>query len=316
MPAAVPAWRSPALPIRIGISSCLLGEAVRYDGGHQRDDYLTGVLGRYVTWVPVCPEMEVGLGVPREPIRLVGDAAAPRLLGVSSGADHTERMNDFARRRVRELARHGLSGYVLKRGSPSCGLAGVKLYRDEHAAPERAGVGLFARVLRKTLPLLPIEQEDRLGDPRRRGLPTHQAESQHRLGENVPDAHPWVQRAERVLEHHLDVPAQLTQPISPEIGDVVAVEGDVAARDVEQPQCQPPKRGLARSRLADQPDGFAGTYIQRGIVNRAQDGLSLPRKSFADSEVSGHIGELEQRRALGAAEFRSHQGVLTGSRAP
>jgi uncharacterized protein YbbK (DUF523 family)/uncharacterized protein YbgA (DUF1722 family) len=141
---------------------------VRYDGGHQRDDYLTGVLGRYVTWVPVCPEMEVGLGVPREPIRLVGDAAAPRLLGVSSGADHTERMNDFARRRVRELARHGLSGYVLKRGSPSCGLAGVKLYRDEHAAPERAGVGLFARVLRKTLPLLPIEQEDRLGDPRRR----------------------------------------------------------------------------------------------------------------------------------------------------
>ena len=82
MAAAVPAWRSPDLPIRIGISSCLLGEAVRYDGGHQRDAYLTGVLGRHVTWVPVCPEMEVGLGVPREPIRLVGDAAAPRLLGV------------------------------------------------------------------------------------------------------------------------------------------------------------------------------------------------------------------------------------------
>ena len=166
--AAVPAWRSPDLPIRIGISACLLGEEVRYDGGHQKDAYLTGVLGRHVTWVPVCPEMEVGMGVPREPIRLVGDAAAPRLLGLTSGADHTDRMNAFARRRAQELARGGLSGYVLKRGSPSCGLEQVKLYRDERAAPERSGVGLFARALREALPLLPLEEEGRLGDERRR----------------------------------------------------------------------------------------------------------------------------------------------------
>jgi uncharacterized protein YbgA (DUF1722 family)/uncharacterized protein YbbK (DUF523 family) len=166
--AAAPAWRSPDLPIRIGISSCLLGEEVRYDGGHQRDSYLTEVLGRHVTWVSVCPEMEVGMGVPREPIRLVGDAAAPRLLGVDSGADHTDRMNAFARRRVQDLARRGLSGYVLKRGSPSCGLERVKLYRDEHAAPERDGVGLFARVLRETLPLLPVEEEGRLVEAQRR----------------------------------------------------------------------------------------------------------------------------------------------------
>lgn len=166
--AAAPAWRSPDLPIRIGISSCLLGEEVRYDGGHQRDRYLTEVLGRHVTWVPVCPEMEVGMGVPREPIRLVGDAAAPRLLGVGSGTDHTDRMNAFARHRVQDLARRGLSGYVLKRGSPSCGLDQVKLYRDEHAAPERAGIGLFARVLRETLPWLPVEEEGGLADARRR----------------------------------------------------------------------------------------------------------------------------------------------------
>ncbi|HKA61696.1 MAG TPA: DUF523 and DUF1722 domain-containing protein [Methylomirabilota bacterium] len=166
--AAAPAWRSPDLPIRIGISSCLLGEEVRYDGGHQKDTYLTEVLGRHVTWVPVCPELEVGMGVPREPIRLVGNAAGPRLLGLTSGTDHTDRMNAFARRRAQELARRGLSGYVLKRGSPSCGLEQVKLYRDEHAAPERAGVGLFARVLRETLPLLPLEEEGRLADARRR----------------------------------------------------------------------------------------------------------------------------------------------------
>ncbi|HEY7040874.1 MAG TPA: DUF523 and DUF1722 domain-containing protein [Methylomirabilota bacterium] len=168
MAAAVPAWRSPDLPIRVGVSACLLGEEVRYDGGHLKDAYLTGVLARHITWVPVCPEMEVGMGVPREPIRLVGDAAAPRLLGLTSGADHTDRMNAFARRRVQELRRRGLSGYVLKRGSPSCGLERVKLYRDERAAPERAGVGLFASALREALPLLPMEEEGRLGDERRR----------------------------------------------------------------------------------------------------------------------------------------------------
>src|SRR5262245_3593095 len=112
--------------------------------------------------------MEVGMGVPREPIRLVGVASAPRLLGLTSGTDHTDRMNDFARRRMQDLARRGLSGYVLKRGSPSCGMERVKLYRDEAAPPQRAGVGLFARVLRETLPLLPVEEEGRLNDARRR----------------------------------------------------------------------------------------------------------------------------------------------------
>src|SRR4029077_8816398 len=108
MAAAPPLWRSPDLPIRVGISSCLLGGEVRYDGGDQKDPYITSVLARHFTWVPVCPELEVGMGVPREPIRLVGDPAAPRLLGVTSGADHTTRMNEFARRRAQELGRRGL----------------------------------------------------------------------------------------------------------------------------------------------------------------------------------------------------------------
>ena len=161
--AATPPWRSPDLPIRVGISSCLLGEEVRYDGGHQKDAYITGVLARYFTWVPVCPEMEIGMGVPREPIRLVGDAAAPRLMGVTSGTDHTERMHEFARRRVDELRRRELSGYILKRASPSCGLERVKVYAGE-GPPARTGTGLFARALTAALPLLPVEEEGRLND--------------------------------------------------------------------------------------------------------------------------------------------------------
>ncbi len=161
--AAPPAWRSPDLPIRVGISSCLLGEEVRYDGGHQKDAYITGVLARYFTWVPVCPEMEVGMGVPREPIRLVGDAAAPRLMGVTSGTDHSARMREFAGRRVDELRRRELSGYILKRGSPSCGLERVKVYAGD-GPPSRTGTGLFARALTDALPLLPVEEEGRLND--------------------------------------------------------------------------------------------------------------------------------------------------------
>ena len=167
MAAAPPTWRSPDLPIRVGISSCLLGEEVRYNGGHQQDAYITGVLARYFTWVPVCPEMEVGMGVPREPIRLVGDAAAPRLMGVTSGTDHTECMHEFARRRVEELRRRELSGYILKRGSPSCGLERVKVYAGD-GPPARTGTGLFARALTAALPLLPVEEEGRLNDARLR----------------------------------------------------------------------------------------------------------------------------------------------------
>ena len=150
MAAPLPAWRSPDLPIRVGISSCLLGEEVRYDGGHQKDPYITGVLARHFSWVPVCPELEVGMGVPREPIRLVGAPDAPRLLGVTTGTDHTERMGAFARRRVQELGRRGLSGYVLKRASPSCGMERVNLRRGERPArrPLHRGHERPARLLK------------------------------------------------------------------------------------------------------------------------------------------------------------------------
>lgn len=157
-------WRSPSLPISLGISACLLGEEVRYDGGHQKDSYVTGVLSHHFSWVSVCPEMEIGLGAPRETLRLVGDPRAPRMVGTKSGADHTDRMNAYAARRTGELARAGLSGYVLKRASPSCGMERVKVY-TEAGSPGPTGSGLFARALLDAFPLLPVEEEGRLNDP-------------------------------------------------------------------------------------------------------------------------------------------------------
>jgi uncharacterized protein YbgA (DUF1722 family)/uncharacterized protein YbbK (DUF523 family) len=164
---AAAAWRSPDLEIKVGVSACLLGQEVRYDGGHKRDAFVVDTLGRHVTWVAVCPETEIGLGTPREAIRLQGDSSAPRLVGTKTGVDLTRRMTEYARTRVRALAGLGLSGYILKRASPSCGMDRVKIYSDD-GMPGRAGRGLFASALMDGLPLLPVEEEGRLSDPRLR----------------------------------------------------------------------------------------------------------------------------------------------------
>ena len=154
-------------PIRIGISACLLGEQVRFDGGHKRDAFLTETFGRFVEWVPVCPEVECGFGTPRESMRLVRIEQGLRLLTIKTGIDLTERMERFSRSRVSALVRDDLSGYVLKKDSPSCGLERVKIY-DGHGSPVRGGRGLFAAALVEALPHLPVEEEGRLADPRLR----------------------------------------------------------------------------------------------------------------------------------------------------
>ncbi len=147
--------------IRVGISSCLLGEEVRYDGGHKHDSLITGTLGRIFAWVPVCPEVEIGLGIPRDNLRLVGPVSAPRLITQKTGADHTAGMQRYAARRAAQLARLGLHGYILKSNSPSCGLEGVEVHGSNGPAP---GLGLFAAALLKRLPDLPVEEERRLRD--------------------------------------------------------------------------------------------------------------------------------------------------------
>jgi len=152
-------------PVRLGISACLLGQNVRYDGGHQHDRFLTDTLGRYVTWVPVCPEVECGLSVPREAMRLVGTADAPRLVTVSTKKDLTSRMQSWARRRVRELEAEDLCGFIFKSKSPSSGMERVKVYNEENGIPAHTGVGMFARAFMEHFPLLPCEEEGRLHDP-------------------------------------------------------------------------------------------------------------------------------------------------------
>lgn len=152
-------------PIRIGISACLLGQNVRYDGGHQHDRFLTGTLGRFVTYVPVCPEVECGLLVPREAMRLVGTVDAPRLLTISTKKDITEQMQSWARKRVRELEAEDLCGFIFKSKSPSSGMERVKVYNEQSGVPMHNGVGMFARAFMEHFPLLPCEEEGRLHDP-------------------------------------------------------------------------------------------------------------------------------------------------------
>lgn len=149
--------------IRVGVSSCLLGQEVRYDGGHKLDRYIANTLGRFFEFVPVCPEVEMGLPTPRESMRLVGDAGSPRLIAPKSGADHTGRMQEWARGRLDELEVVGLHGFIFKKDSPSSGLYRVRVY-DQHGMPQPNGTGIFPRAVMERFPLLPVEEEGRLHD--------------------------------------------------------------------------------------------------------------------------------------------------------
>jgi len=154
-------------PIRIGISSCLLGQKVRFDGGHKRDAFLVDTFGTFVEWVPVCPEVELGLGTPREALRLVRKGDEIRMVNTRSGRDISTEMRQWAQARVDALAGERLCGYVLKKDSPSCGMERVKIYADAGMA-EKNGRGFFAEALMARFPRLPVEEEGRLSDPRLR----------------------------------------------------------------------------------------------------------------------------------------------------
>jgi uncharacterized protein YbgA (DUF1722 family)/uncharacterized protein YbbK (DUF523 family) len=150
--------------IRLGISSCLLGNKVRYDGGHKLDRFLTDTLGPWVEYVPVCPEVECGMPVPRESMRLEGNPECARLITTRTKIDKTEQMLTWAGKRIVELEKENLSGFIFKSGSPSSGMERVKVY-DGKGMPSRKGTGLFARAFMEHFPLLPVEDDGRLNDP-------------------------------------------------------------------------------------------------------------------------------------------------------
>ncbi len=150
--------------MRVGVSACLLGARVRYDGEAKRDPCLADRLARFVTYLPVCPEVECGFSVPREPMRLTGDPGAPRLVTVRTGRDLTERLRKWTARRVRELATENLRGFIFKSRSPSCGVRRVKVY-DDKGGFQGIGTGVFARAFTAHFPLTPVIEESRLHDP-------------------------------------------------------------------------------------------------------------------------------------------------------
>jgi uncharacterized protein YbgA (DUF1722 family)/uncharacterized protein YbbK (DUF523 family) len=152
---------------KLGISTCLLGENVRYDGGHKLDRYLKDVVGQFVGWVPVCPEVECGMSTPREALRLVGDPENPRLVTSRTSVDKTEQMMTWAKMRLDQLEQENLCGYIFKSKSPSSGMQGVKVY-DKNNMPSKKGVGMFARAFMERFPLMPVEDEGRLNDAKLR----------------------------------------------------------------------------------------------------------------------------------------------------
>lgn len=151
--------------ILLGVSSCLLGNPVRYDGGHQRDPYIIQTLGQYVRYLPVCPEVECGMPIPRESLRLVGPPENPRLLTRKTGEDHTEAMQAWAQKRLDALEKENLCGFIFKGGSPSSGMERVKVYNEKGHMVTKTGVGIFAKAFMERFPLIPVEEDGRLHDP-------------------------------------------------------------------------------------------------------------------------------------------------------
>jgi uncharacterized protein YbgA (DUF1722 family)/uncharacterized protein YbbK (DUF523 family) len=153
--------------LKIGVSACLLGQNVRYNGGHQLNHFIRDILGQYMDFVPVCPEVECGMPIPRETLRLVGNEDAPRLVTSRSGIDHTEQMQSWAEEKLRQLEQEELCGFIFKKDSPSSGLYRVKVY-SEKGMPRNVGIGMFASAFTRHFPFLPVEEDGRLNDGRLR----------------------------------------------------------------------------------------------------------------------------------------------------
>ena len=271
--------------LRLGISSCLLGQEVRYDGGHKRDRFLTDVLGDYVTWVPVCPEVEIGLGTPRPTIRLerMEDGSA-RLVMPSSGEDLTDRMVEYADDRIGRLEKHDLAGYVLKKDSPSCGMERVKV-RDSNGMPSRTGVGTFAAELLRLAPDLPVEEEGRLNDARLRENFITRIFA-YRRWRDLEQSGPTRRRLMEFHAAHKYVLMSRNQAGMRRLGRLL---GDSGRRDSARALAAAYRTGLTE--VMRRPPGRKGhTNVLRHLAGYVSDGLD----SGDRSELTESIGQYHE----------------------
>ncbi|MGI9278029.1 MAG: YbgA family protein [Endozoicomonas sp.] len=154
----------PEKDIKLGISACLMGQKVRYDGGHKRSSFCMNTLSQYFHFEPVCPEVAIGLGTPREPIRLAGDIKQVRVVGTDHpDRDVTDQLTDYGNKKAKELT--DICGYILMQKSPSCGMERVKVYHKNGTPSGVSSPGAYAKALIEEQPLLPVEEEGRLHDP-------------------------------------------------------------------------------------------------------------------------------------------------------
>ena len=218
--------------IKLGISSCLLGNNVRYDGGHKLDRFLTDTLGKYVDYVPVCPEVECGLSIPRPSMRLEGNPGAPRLIVTSTREDLTERMENWAKKRVADLAEEDLCGYIFKSDSPSSGMERVKVYNEKFMSVKN-GVGLFAAIFMKHFPLLPVEDEGRLHDPGLRENFIERIFTLKRWRETLSAKNFRKGLIDFHTQHKLLILAHSTKHYQM-MGKLVAAQKDYSAKDIQK----------------------------------------------------------------------------------
>jgi len=214
----------------VGVSSCLLGTPVRYNGGHKRDRYVTDTLATYFDFVPVCPEVECGLPVPRETMHLAGNPDNPRLVTTQSGVDHTDRMKRFCEQKVAELKNENLGAFIFKKDSPSSGLHRVKVFGNSGKASKK-GRGLFADAIVNHFPLLPVEEEGRLNDVYLRENFIERVFCYHRWKnflENGPDYKKLVDFHTR---HKLQIMAHSPKHLS-WMGKLVAAGKDIEQREL------------------------------------------------------------------------------------
>jgi uncharacterized protein YbgA (DUF1722 family)/uncharacterized protein YbbK (DUF523 family) len=231
--------------LKLGASRCLLGENVRFDGGHKLDRYLRDVLGQYVRFVSVCPEVESGLPIPRESLRLVGDPQSPRLVTGKTRVDHTDTMKAWSEKRLDELESEQLCGFIFKYGSPSSGMSRVKVYPEKGGPPSMKGRGLFAGMFMDRFPLLPVEDEGRLNDPVLRENFIDRIFTMHRWQTMLRKGLGAGALVDFHTRHKLLVMAHNVQAYR-DLGKLVAQAGSVAPQDLADAYIKRLMEALAR----------------------------------------------------------------------